>query len=335
MTGARERTRLARRRGLGLATLAATIFSVSAQPAIAQDGGPGGTLRIDGRVLHAIDSTGAVGVEVELHRVTRDSGGVADRTRSGADGSFRFRRDEPEGSSAVFVVSARYGGIRYFGPPMHAGTQGSGEYDVLVYDTLEVSSPPDLSVGVRHLLITPDPGAGDLVDVAEVIDVGGRPDRTIVPTAEASAVWVGRLPPGARGATVVPGGLPADQVSIDADRVLVRAPVPPTGVRLTIRYRVPVGRLEVPIDHPTRHFELLIAGGDVEASVDGLAGGEALDVSGLPYRRFSGSSLTPGTKVGADLTRRAPGRTGAWLWLLAGGVLLAAALGTWRWRGAS
>lgn len=320
----------ARRRFLLRGGLAVMLAAAAVRPVSGQDGGTDRELRIDGRVLHAVDSTGLAGVDIELHRVTQDSGQIAETTQSGVDGSFLFQRDEQDGSNAVFIVSARYDGIRYFGPPMHAGADESEDYEIYVYDTLVVSTPPALEVNVRHLLFTADAGEPDLIDVVEVIDIAGRPDRTIVPESDGLAVWRGRLPSGARGGTVVPGGLRADQVMIVGENVEVGAYVPPGGIRLTIRYRLPEGRIRIPIDHPTKNFQLLVAGEEIEASVDGITGGEAVDMAGFPYRRFSGSALAPGTRVAAHLMRRTRKRVGAWLWLATATLLLGAAVAIWR-----
>ena len=106
------------------------------------------------------------GARVVLHRVGRDAAGP-DRlhrspTRAGRF-RFRFRAD----TGALYLLSARYGGIEYFSPPVHTNpARPDTAIALVVYDT---SSTAPVAVEARHLVV-PRAGRGRLAG-------GARPDR--------------------------------------------------------------------------------------------------------------------------------------------------------------
>src|SRR5919112_5474935 len=63
------------------------------------------------------DSAPLIGARVLLHRVGRDIQGPVDSTRADDRGRFRFRF-RPD-TSALYLLSVRYGGIEYFSTPVH------------------------------------------------------------------------------------------------------------------------------------------------------------------------------------------------------------------------
>jgi len=274
---------------------------------------------------------GIASMKVELHRVTADGGSVVDSAVTASDGTFRFTLSDDD-ERPLFLVAARHEGVRYFGPALHAGLEPDGPYEVVVYDTSAVAVPPiDLRVAVRHVVVTRGPDGG--LDVAEVIDVIGPPDRTLVAASDTLALWSTALPEDAAQFEELEGQITTGAVDVLAGRVRLRSMVPPAGVRLSYTYRVPGETLELPIEHPTARVELVVAG--AEAEVRGAAHAETSTRAGRLLHRYEGASLEPGESLKVRLFATGNGGSGdrwVWIWLTIGTGLLAAAGVLW-WTG--
>lgn len=285
--------------------------------------------RIEGYVLLE-DSVPVAGVPLELHRVTEESGAMVDSTRSDVEGRFSFDLGSDGAPGPVYLVGARYGGILYWGDPLHgAGPDTIGDYRVPVFDTMLVRTPArDLPVSFRHLVIAPAVGG---MEVEEIIDVDGRVGRTLVPAADSIAVWSTALAAGAHAVVPIQGGVPPQDVILSDGAVGYSGPLPPTGIRIVLQYVVAGSDLELPVEGATDRLELLIAGRPgMELDVSGLQEARTgEDMAGV--RRFSGSGLEAGHVVGAHVGWRQPGRRSAWIWLAASGGLAALALLSARW----
>lgn len=277
------------------------------------------------------ERTGVPSMTVELHRVTADGGSVVDSTVTGPDGSFRFSLSDDE-ERPLFLVAARHQGVRYFGPAQHAGFEPESPYEVVVYDTSAVASAPaDLRVAVRHVVVTRGPAGG--LDVAEVIDVIGPTNRTLVAASDTLALWSTALPDEAAMVEELEGQMPTGAVEFLDGRARLRSMVPPAGVRLSYTYRVPGETLELPIEHPTARVELVVAGADAE--VRGATHAETSTRAGRLLHRYEGTALESGETLEVRLVEAGTGGAGdpwVWIWLAVGTGLLAAAGALW-WTG--
>jgi len=277
------------------------------------------------------ERAGVPSMTVELHRVTADGGSVVDSAVTGADGSFRFSLSDDE-ARPLFLVAARHQGVRYFGPALHAGLEPEGPYEVVVYDTSAVAAAPaGLRVAVRHVVVTRGPGGG--LDVAEVIDVVGSTDRTLVAASDTLALWSTALPAEAAQVEELESQIPTGAVEFLEGRARLRSMIPPAGVRLSYTYRLPGETLDLPIEHPTARVELVVAGADAE--VRGAAHAETSTRAGRLLHRYEGASLAPGETLEVRLIADGTGGAGdRWvrIWLAIGAGLLAAAGALW-WTG--
>ena len=310
---------------VALASLIASPTALRAQaPAAGSSAAQAaGDSELAGRVVHGVDGEAIADAPVELHRVTTEGGTVVDSTVTAADGSFTFRLPGEEGRP-IFIAAARHDGVRYFGPAVHAGAGTGDGYEVSVYDTVAVGAPPDdLRVGVRHIVVT-RARTGDGIDVAEVIDIVGEEDRTIVAAADTLALWSTELPDGARAPQALEGGVPEGSIVFEGGRARLRAMIAPVGVRLTYAYGVEGDEFEVPIEHPTDRVDVVIAGADAE--VTGAVHSETSTRGGQLMHRYEGTSLEPGETITVRLVS-AGGGTDPWVWIWVGigAVLLAAA----------
>jgi hypothetical protein len=281
-----------------------------------------------GRVVHGSDASTVAGARVELHRVTATSGSVIDSTLSAPDGSFSFQLPEASGGD-LWLAAARVQGVLYFGPARHAGQGADEPYEITVYDSLTVSAPPgDLRVGMRHLVITRGQLGG--FDVAEVIDILGPADRTLVPVPDSLPIWTTSLPKAAVGPRVLEGGVPVQAVAFAAGRVELRSMLSPVGARLTYVYSVRETELELDIEHPTDRLDVVIAGMDAEVTGATPAGTSSMGAETV--RRYEATAVAPGTRIRVTVAGvpRVGGRV--LVWAAIGTALLLAAAALW-WTG--
>lgn len=280
---------------------------------------------LEGRIVHGVDSSAVEGVKVELHRVTATAGSVVDSTVSLADGSFTFRLAEEPASDALWLAAARHAGILYFGPARHAGQIGDEAYEVLVYDSVTVTTPPsDLRVGIRHLVVTA--GASGGFEVAEVIDVLGSAHLTLVPVPDTLAIWSSAMPESAVAPRAIEGGVAPEALTFEPGRVELRSMISPLGARVTFVYTTRLPELEIRIDHPTDRLEVVVAGLNLEVTGATLA--ESSITRGQPVYRYTADELLPGATVRLVVAGRKPGAGSiAMVWALIGvGLLLAAGI---------
>lgn len=341
MTGDRRRTSISALPSSLLMTMsflpALTAIVLFAAPSrlLAQEEAGGGTAQparaseLTGRVVHGVEGSGIADATVELHRVTSEGGSVADSTVAAADGSFAFELPDEEGRP-IFLAAARHDGVRYFGPALHAGVETGEAYEVIVYDTVAVSAPPEnLRVGVRHIVVTRG-RTGDGLDVAEVVDIVGADDRTLVPAEDTLALWSTALPEAAHEPQALEGGVPAGSVVFDGGRVQLRSMIAPAGVRVTYAYGLDGDELEIPIEHPTDRVDVVVAG--IDAEVSGAAHVESSTRNGQLMHRYEGTDLEPGEMLDVRLVSGGDTDPWVWIWVAIGSVLLAAA-GIVAWFG--
>lgn len=261
---------------------------------------------MSGRILRLQggDTVGASGTRVVLHRVGTDTQGSLDSTRAGPDGAFRIRlrRD----TVALFLVSARHGGIEFFSAPFTFETSGSPEPVVLLVS--DTSSAAPVEIGGRFLVIGA-PGTERTRTVVDLIILRNAGERTRVAPDTATPTWRAALPPAAgyrvaeRGSEISPLA-----VRIAADTVLVFAPLSPGEKQLLLEYTlpaewtswwVPLGEGRFPVQVVSEEAGASVAGPGLSAADPQVVDGRALD-------RWSGT-----VDGGGVLRVTFPGATGA------------------------
>ncbi len=273
-----------------------------------------GAQELTGVVMRS-DSTVVPGVAVELHRVTETTGALHDSSRADARGRFSFTLTGEE-AGALFVAGARHEGVLYWGPPVHATAPPEQEdYPVFVFDTAAVQAPvAELRTVIRHVVLTPTASA---IQVEEIMDVAGRPDRTLVPATDSAIVWIGALASGARGVVVASGGVPGEDVVVLENQVGFRGALPPSGIRLVVQYFVPSLDYEFTAEHTTERLEVLaMPGPGTVFRVSGLTEAPTGGAMRVPVRRYAASDLQGGDRVTVAVSFEEPGRGRAWIWFL-------------------
>ena len=285
------------------------MLAVAAVPLAAQ-----APMELGGRVVRLVgaDSTPLSGVSVSAHRVGKALQGVVDSATTGPGGRFRFllRAD----STAIYLVSARFGGVEYFSEPVRP--PGSRTLLVLVSDT---SSTAPVSLSARHVIVSrPDPtGARAILDLLSLRNTSGA---TRVARDTLTPTWRGMLPSGVLEPAVEEGDVSGAAVAFHGDTVLLFAPVAPGRKNLMLSYRLPVSETRPRWSAPVDSFDLLVEEGDATVQGAGLLPRAPVTLMERELRRWS--AIPPTGPEGE--VRFAIAGTGSrgWLWALVGLVAL-------------
>ena len=119
-------------------------------------------------------------VWVTLHRVGTDHAAPLDSIRADNAGhyAFDFRRTGEPG--AIYFVSASYGGVAYFTPPLQKSTVTGGDAEIAVFDT--TSGPVPIGIRGHHVVVSAvDVNAQR--SITEVFELANDSSVTRVPVA--------------------------------------------------------------------------------------------------------------------------------------------------------
>lgn len=306
------------RRSLSLTAALSLVAAV----AWAQGSGP---LVLAGRVVRVAgdDSLPVVGVFVVGHHVGTLRQGPVDSVRTDAAGRFRMVVGRPD-TSGMYVVSARYQGIGYFGPPVEPGDRAVAASIVLAVFDASTAGPP-LVITVRHVVVTApeNDGARRVMDILQVHN-GGTTTRVAADTT--TATWRMRLPSGIVNVQTGEGEVSPAAVRLEGAQVAVTAPFPPGDKQVVVTYVVPrsARAVRIPIDQPTARLELLVEDPGAEASGAGIVAADPVVLEGRTLRRFTAERATAGAVVRLGLRAASDaGRRFAWMVVLAAGATLA------------
>jgi hypothetical protein len=275
-----------------------------------------------GRVVRpgASDTAPVAGARVVLHRVGADAQGPLDSAVSGAGGRFRFRFTPDSG--AIYLLSARYGGIEYFSPPVaaRAGRPDTG-LAVVVHDT---SSTASVGLAARHVVI-PRPGDGGAREILDLIVLRNDGYLARVAADTLSASWSLPLPPGSEGLEVGESDVSSAAVTRRGDTLYLAAPIGPGEKQLSVQYHLPgaMQAVAVPMGDAGGTVNVLVEEAGAIVTGPGLASADSQTVLGRNFRRWTGA-----VPAGALIRVQLPGPGGGPRWLLAvlvGGVALALA----------
>ena len=270
------------------------------------------------------DTVAAAGVRVLLHRVGRDAQGPLDSTITDPRGHFRFRFRAD--TSALYLLSARYGGIEYFSSPVHTNPERPDTtMRVLVYDT---SSTAPIVVAARHLVV-PRPDQAGSRAVLDLLVLRNEGTVARVTSDSTRPSWSGALPAGSAGLQVGESDFSPDAVTRHGDSVLVLAAIAPGDKQLTLEYVIPADRQRVDFPALTgSSLDVLVEESAAKVGGGSLALADSQQIEGRWFHRWSGH-LGAGEEM--HLTLPSLSRTPRLvLAALVGGVALALALAAWR-----
>ncbi len=325
-----DRIREAARRKAGRLALVFALAALSS-PAAAQT--------LAGRVTRA--GTPAPGLEVELHRVTRNTRGPVAKVASGPGGTFSIPLPAVQDTAGftVFFATAIADGVRYFGPVVHGGA-GDTNYRIEVFDTTTSRATAD-SVRVTRRDVVMIPGSEGGWEVAELVRVDNRARRTLVPDATRPLFGIA-IPKGStafeagdgggEGAEVPQAGArqnPGEIVRV-GDRVWVAAPLVPGARDFIFRYRLPATprQATLPVEHATDSVNLYVRQPAPAIEVAGLGSSRPFAVEGEQFLLFTGAGMRAGSKVGLDWRGPTPSPVDP-RWAALGLTALVLAAGAW------
>ncbi|MGH7522895.1 MAG: hypothetical protein ACREK8_01145 [Gemmatimonadales bacterium] len=241
---------------------------------------------MSGRVVRVVgrDTVAVVGAQVVLHRVTVRSPGPIDSTTSGARGAFHFSVTPDTG--AVYLVSARWSGIQYFGAPLALTPGGSdAQLTVVVADT---STLAPVRLAARHLIVSPvdDDGVRNVVDLMVLENPG---PLTRVGRDSLHATWRILLP---HFAVNVHGGnssFSLESLVLAGDAIALFAAIPPGSHDIEIDYQIPPHsqRFEIPVDENVPVSNVISE--DRRMVVRGSFTRSDTTIEQRPYARWQGS----------------------------------------------
>jgi len=239
------------------------------------------------------------GVWVTLHRVGTDHAAPLDSMRADNTGhySFDFRRTGEPG--AIYFVSASYGGVAYFTPPLQHSNVVGDNAEVAVFDT--TSGPVPISIRGHHVVVS----AVDVNSqraVTEVFELANDSSVTRV-SSSGSPVWSAILPNGANSFQVTQGDVPAAAVKFQDGRAFVYAPIAPGLKQVALSFSVPAQNfpMSVPVEKETQIFEVLIEEEKGTVTAPKIKEVAPVAVEKRNFRRFLGPDVPANSVVVIDL----------------------------------
>jgi hypothetical protein len=249
------------------------------------------------------------GAWVVLHRVGPDRSGPLDSLRSDAQGRYRFEYVRSGSEDAVYFVSAMYGGIAYFTPPLTEPRTGGRAGEIAVFDTTSRRVP--ISVRGHHVVISAA-DASALRSVVEVFELSNDSSVTRVAASESfeAATWRTSIIPGATNFRVSQGDVPPDAVKFDRGMVGVFSPLAPGVKQLSFSYSLPANAfpLRLPFRDRTDVYEVLIEEETGSVSGANLKEVDPVSVEGRSFRRFLGQDIPSSAVAVIDLPPAVAGR---------------------------
>ena len=271
------------------------------------------------------DTTRLAGARVLLHRVGRDLQGAVDSTIADARGRFRFRFQAD--TTAIYLLSARYGGIEYFSSPVHTNpARPDTAIALLVYDT---SSTAPVSLAARHIVV-PRPSEDGSRAVLDLIILFNQGLKARVAPDSLHASWSAPLPAVSTGLDVGESDVSPDAVRRQHDSVLVTAAIAPGQKQLSLEYLIPRGQptVEFPVGAGGGRVNVLVEESGAKVSGGTLALVDSQVIEGRAFHRWTGE-VPPGGSIRLSLPAL-PRTPATLLAALVAAVGLVLALAAWR-----
>jgi cytochrome c len=271
-------------------------------PATQKEGGV-----INGRVVNKSteEVTGEIDVTLKTYLGDRETESV--KVKTNRDGLFEFK-DLPW--NRAYAVSINYKGAQYetdklvFYPDEDTKT-----LDLPVYEPTDKNN--DISVNVNHMIVQISERA---TTVAELIVVHNAGKRVYVGTKETQdgkrETLQFNIPPGAGDIQFLQGLRGEAVVKTDegfADTSSVEPGIKRIGYTYTLPYKSGKNVIEKTIDYSTESFILLVSDSGAKVKVDGLTAGGTIQVSEGRFLKWTGSGISPQTKIRIEISKSISG----------------------------
>jgi iron complex transport system substrate-binding protein len=254
------------------------------------------TATVSGRIVRAAvgDPAPAAGVRVVLHRVGGDRQGPLDSARSGRDGGFRFATGRD--TTAIYLISARWGGVEFFSGPVRFDDSPTPSRVILMVSDTSSIAPVDL--GGRFLVVGAPDGRRQRT-VVDLFVVRNSGTATRVARDSLSPTWSAVLPPALSHRVADAGSeISPEAVRFRGDTVLVFAPLSPGQKQLLLEHVLAADWREWVVPLGDGAEQLQVVAEEPGASVAGPAvvSAEPQVVDGRTLERWIGKGW-PGGEV--------------------------------------
>ncbi len=269
-----------------------------------------GVITAEGRIVRVAgaDTLPVARADVTLHRISRSMQGAVDSAQTGPDGLFRFRRTAD--TTAVYLVSARYAGIEYFGTPLRP--PGRSDLVLLVSDT---SSTAPVRLGARRVIVRPPDESGTRL-VVDLLSLRNDGPDTRIGRDSMTPSWLLVLPAGARQAEVQEGDVSPTAVRFHGDTMAVLAPIGPGEKNVMVSYRLPMGVAAPAWSAPVDSFDMMLEEEGATVSGAGLQATAPMVVMETTLRRWTANPPDPGAEAVVRFGDSTDGRRRMLLWLV-------------------
>lgn len=239
-------------------------------------------------------------VWVTLHRVGTDHAAPLDSVRADNAGHYAFNFTRSGEQGAIYFVSATYGGVAYFTPPLQHSTVTGEEAEIAVFDT--TSGPVPISIRGHHVIVSAVDVNAER-SVTEVFELANDSSVTRVPSSTGGAVWSSILPAGAKSFKVTQGDVPATAIKFEGGKAQVFAPLAPGLKQIAITYSMPARNfpMSVPVVKETQIVEVLIEEEKGSVTAPNVKEVAPVALEKRYFRRFLGPDVPAGSIVTIDL----------------------------------
>ncbi|MGH7583344.1 MAG: hypothetical protein ACREL5_08985 [Gemmatimonadales bacterium] len=276
-----------------------------------------------GRVVRVTgaDTIAVPDARVALHRVTTGASGPIDSTHAAGDGRFAFSFNADTG--AVYLVSARWDGIEYFGTPIVPPAGDDSAAVITVYDT---SSAAPVRLAARHLIVS-NVTADGVRDVVDLFVLDNRGSLTRVSADSTRPTWQVRLSGFAVNARPGNSGFAASAMQFSGPVFGLFAAIPPGERDVEIDYQIPPDTREfsVPVDVSAPISNVISDDRTMRVVGDFVRADTA--IGGKEYARWQGR-LTAGTPL---ILRFSNAAAPKWVVPLLVAIMAALLLGVTAW----
>lgn len=282
--------------GSSICKLAVLLFLQAALPNLPQE--------VSGRIVRPgvrrMDPVS--GAWVVLHRVGSDGAGPLDSLQSDARGRFSFNYQRTGSADAVYFVSAMYGGIAYFTPPLPEGKVSGENGEITVFDTTSGHVPITLQ---GHHVVVSAVDASARRTVVEVYDLSNDSSVTLVAAGDKPehATFRARLTAGATDFRVTEGDVSAGAVTQSNGVVSVFAPIAPGVKQLSFTYMLPARAfpLKLPLEKETGVYEILVEEKAGNVTGPHIKEVDPVTVDDRDFRRFLATDMPEKSMAVIDL----------------------------------
>ena len=261
-----------------------------------------------------------------LHRITpEDDQGELASVVVDPDGFFLLQLPNlPVPGTDTFLVTTRYDGILYYGPPIRTPAQLDSLYVVQAFPA-EAAPESGIRFPIALLEITVEEGPRGWL-VTEAFIVRNDSGVTYVPSGAGGTVWQYPLPAGALAPRVVERGPAEGPVGFEDGRIVARNPILP-GPMNYFMVEYDVESLEIDFEMPgeVQAAQIFVREPAPSILVNGMTPIEPVEDGGTSYLRWVAQGIRDQmvqVRIGEDT---GPG-TGVWfsitlaLLLVAGGI---------------